>query len=41
MTYIPDALPHEVAEFVLKLNAPKRLNNRKLLIKIGHYPPSE
>lgn len=28
-----------VTEFVLKLNAPKRLSNRKLLAKSGRYPP--
>ena len=28
-----------VTDFVLKLNAPKRLNNRELLVKAGRYPP--
>ena len=29
-----------VTEFLLKLNAPKRLNNRELLVKSGRYPPA-
>lgn len=30
-----------VTEFVLKLNAPKRLSNRILLVKSGRYPPAD
>ena len=30
-----------VTEFVLKLNAPKRLSNRELLVKAKRYPPKD
>lgn len=36
---IPLTAKGRVTEFVLKLNASKRLRNRKLLVEAGHYPP--
>ena len=30
-----------VTQFVLKLNDPKRLKNRELLVKAGRYPPTD
>lgn len=38
---IPKTAKGRVTEFVLKLNAPKRLLNRELLAKNGRYPPPD
>jgi hypothetical protein len=35
---VPKTAIGRVTEFVLKLNAPKRLSNRELLVKAGRYP---
>lgn len=38
---IPRTATGRITEFVLKLNAPKRLSNRELLVKCGRYPPAD
>ena len=38
---MPKTAKGRVTEFVLKLNAPKRLLNRELLVKNGRYPPPD
>ncbi len=36
---IPKTAKGRVTEFVLKLNSPKRLSEREILIQYGRYPP--